>query len=121
MSSIEHYSIKITDPEELEIAKQWRDANQKLADEAALLTARHEQEKKDWLAKHQKTNRDFFREFTKKHIPDPDESYRIGEWFADLGYVHLHGEAYLIKAKSPTAGETTEEAQPNPTRKYEIN
>jgi hypothetical protein len=118
MSSIDHYSIKITDPEELEIAKQWRDANQNLADEAALLNARHEQEKKDWLAKHQKTNRDFFRALTKSHLPDPDESFKTGEWFADIGYIHLHGDAYLIKANSPKPDSTELVV---PTRRFEIN
>lgn len=125
MSGIEKFSIKITDPEELQIAKDYRDALSTLQDEGTALAVRHDQETKNFLARHKKINRDFFTRLTEKHVPDPHEAFRTGEWYCDISYVHLHGEAYIVHNLKQNA--PTEDDEETPTvegaviKRFDIN
>jgi hypothetical protein len=92
--------IKLTDPQDIAYAKEFRTAQERFMKEINALQAKHRREVDEHVAAYKKEARRLFRLCTQNVLDDPDESFSNQRHQLNLDYVLEYGDAYLAELPS---------------------
>lgn len=96
-------SIKLTDPQAIAYAKDFKRAQEGFMKDMRALEAKHRKEVNEVVAAYKKEARRMFRLCTQDILDDPDDSFSNQRHQLNLDYVLDYGDAYLseLPTKNP--------------------
>lgn len=89
--------IRITDPAELNAAKDFALTVRRYHREKAAMMKRFQKEQEEFEQAFRKNFRDCYRRVTMNHLPDPDEAFNSNTHVVDAQYAMEHDVAFIVE------------------------